>query len=178
MGTVASAAGGVGYHLRPFQSPHPPIAIAGLSPGSENHKLAGEKGYIPVSLSISPDPDVTGQHWDAVTEGAARVGREADRNSWRVVRDVYVARTDAEARHLAINGAMGRCWREFQLPLYIKLGLGPMLKHDPAVADEDIDVEHLADHFMVDRVAVNRCGTHHRSSGTNWRVWPPPDGLV
>ena len=51
----------------------------GLTPGSENHKLAGEKGYIPVSLSVSPDPSVTAQHWEAVVEGAARTGRVPDR---------------------------------------------------------------------------------------------------
>jgi alkanesulfonate monooxygenase SsuD/methylene tetrahydromethanopterin reductase-like flavin-dependent oxidoreductase (luciferase family) len=65
---------GLGYHLTPFQKPHPPIAIAGLTPGSSNHKLAGEKGYIPVSLGIDPDASITAKHWDAVVEGAARTG--------------------------------------------------------------------------------------------------------
>jgi alkanesulfonate monooxygenase SsuD/methylene tetrahydromethanopterin reductase-like flavin-dependent oxidoreductase (luciferase family) len=137
----------LGYHLKPFQRPYPPIAIAGLTPGSENHRLAGEKGYIPVSLSISPDVTVTAKHWDAVAEGAARVGRTPDRNAWRIIRDVYVAPTDREARDLAINGIMGRCWREFLLPLYLGLGLGKFLKLDPAMPDEAIDLEYLADHL-------------------------------
>ena len=55
VGATSSPSDALGYHLRPFQSPHPPIAIAALTPGSENHKLAGAKGYLPVSLSISPD---------------------------------------------------------------------------------------------------------------------------
>jgi alkanesulfonate monooxygenase SsuD/methylene tetrahydromethanopterin reductase-like flavin-dependent oxidoreductase (luciferase family) len=50
----SSKLGGLGYHLHPYQDPYPPIAIAGMTPGSANHKLAGEKGYIPVSFSISP----------------------------------------------------------------------------------------------------------------------------
>ena len=54
MGEPRTAFDSLGFHLHPYQSPHPPIAIAGLTPGSENHRLAGEKGYIPVSLSISP----------------------------------------------------------------------------------------------------------------------------
>ena len=41
-----------------------------------------------------------------------------------------------EARELATNGIMGRCWREFLLPLYLDLGLGPLLKDDPAMPDE------------------------------------------
>jgi alkanesulfonate monooxygenase SsuD/methylene tetrahydromethanopterin reductase-like flavin-dependent oxidoreductase (luciferase family) len=137
----------LGYHLVPYQKPHPPIAIAGLTPGSDNHKLAGEKGYIPVSLGIDPDASITAQHWDAVEEGAARSGRTPDRNEWRIIRDVYVAPTDAEARDLAINGIMGRCWREFLLPIYLGLGLGRFLKRDPAMPDEAVDLEYLADNL-------------------------------
>ena len=139
----------LGYHLRPYQRPHPPIAIAGLTPGSANHKLAGEKGYIPVSLSISPDPSVTARHWGAVIEGAAQTGRLPDRGDWRIIRDVYIAPTDSEARTLAKGGIMGRCWREFLLPLYLGLGLGPFLKHDPAMPDEAIDLDYLADNLWL-----------------------------
>jgi alkanesulfonate monooxygenase SsuD/methylene tetrahydromethanopterin reductase-like flavin-dependent oxidoreductase (luciferase family) len=138
---------GLSYHLYPYQKPHPPIAIAGLTPGSSNHKLAGEKGYIPVSLGIDPDASVTARHWDAVVEGAARTGRSPDRDDWRIIRDVYVAPTDAEARDLAINGIMGRCWREFLLPIYLGLGLGPFLKRDPSMTDEDVNLEYLADNL-------------------------------
>ena len=148
-GAAQSDLPGLGYHLVPYQTPHPPIAIAGLTPGSENHKLAGEKGYIPVSLSISPDPSITSQHWDAVVEGAARTGRVPDRQEWRIIRDVYVAPTDAEARQLAIGGIMGRCWREFLLPIYLGLGLGKFLKHDPSMSDEAVDLEYLADHLWL-----------------------------
>jgi alkanesulfonate monooxygenase SsuD/methylene tetrahydromethanopterin reductase-like flavin-dependent oxidoreductase (luciferase family) len=147
MGKTRSDLPGLAYHLAPYQKPHPPIAIAGLTPGSDNHKLAGEKGYIPVSLGIDPDASITARHWDAVLEGAARTGRNPDRDDWRIIRDVYVAPTDAEARDLAINGIMGRCWREFLLPIYFGLGLGPLLKRDPSMPDEAVDLEYLADNL-------------------------------
>jgi alkanesulfonate monooxygenase SsuD/methylene tetrahydromethanopterin reductase-like flavin-dependent oxidoreductase (luciferase family) len=137
------------YHLRPYQHPHPPIAIAGLTPGSQNHRLAGEKGYIPISLSISPDAKITAQHWAAVQEGAVRTGRSADRGQWRIIRDVYVAPTDGEARALALGGMMGRCWREFLLPLYVGLGLGSLLKADPEMPDDALTVDYLADHLWL-----------------------------
>ncbi len=140
---------GLGYHMRPFQRPHMPIAIAGLTPGSENHRLAGARGYIPVSLSVSPDPAMTARHWDAVAAGAASAGRTPDRGEWRIIRDVYVAPTDAEARRLAIDGIMGRCWREFLLPVYLGLGLGPMLKADPAMSDDALTLDYLADQLWL-----------------------------
>jgi alkanesulfonate monooxygenase SsuD/methylene tetrahydromethanopterin reductase-like flavin-dependent oxidoreductase (luciferase family) len=149
MGDTRSELAGLGHHLVPFQKPHPPVAITGLTAGSENHKLAGEKGYIPVSLAVDPDASVTAQHWDAVIEGAARSGRTPDRNDWRIIRDVYVAPTDTEARELAIGGIMGRCWREFLLPIYLGLGLGPLLKLYPSMPDEAIDLEYLADNLWL-----------------------------
>jgi alkanesulfonate monooxygenase SsuD/methylene tetrahydromethanopterin reductase-like flavin-dependent oxidoreductase (luciferase family) len=147
MGKPRTKFDGLGYHLHPYQTPHPPIAIAGMTPSSLNHKLAGEKGYIPVSFSISSDPTVTAQHWDAVVVGAERSGRVPDRSDWRIIRDVYVAPTDAEARALAVSGVMGRCWREFLLPLYLDLGLGKFLKHDPSMPDEAVDLDYLADNL-------------------------------
>jgi alkanesulfonate monooxygenase SsuD/methylene tetrahydromethanopterin reductase-like flavin-dependent oxidoreductase (luciferase family) len=147
MGATRDDFPSLAYHLDPYQKPHPPLAIAGLTPGSANHKLAGEKGYIPVSLAIDPDASVTAMHWDAVVEGASRTGRVPDRNEWRIIRDVYIAPTDAEARDLAINGIMGRCWREFLLPIYLGLGLGPLLKRDASMPDEAVDVEYLVDNL-------------------------------
>jgi len=44
---------------------------------------------------------------------------------------------------------MGRCWREFLLPLYLRLGLGRLLKHDPAMPDEAITLEYLADNVWL-----------------------------
>jgi alkanesulfonate monooxygenase SsuD/methylene tetrahydromethanopterin reductase-like flavin-dependent oxidoreductase (luciferase family) len=139
----------LGFHLRPLQSPRPAIAIAGLMPGSENHKLAGEKGYLPVSLSISPDPALTATHWAAVLEGASRSGLVPSRADWRIIRDVYVAPSDGEARKIAIEGIMGRCWREFLLPLYFRLGLGSLLKIDPAMPDDAVDLNYLADNLWL-----------------------------
>ena len=39
-------------HIKPLQTPHPPIGVAGLSKGSDTLKLAGERGYIPMSLNL------------------------------------------------------------------------------------------------------------------------------
>jgi alkanesulfonate monooxygenase SsuD/methylene tetrahydromethanopterin reductase-like flavin-dependent oxidoreductase (luciferase family) len=60
-----------------------------------------------------------------------------------------VAPSDAEARELAIGGIMGRCWREFLLPIYLGLGLGPLMKLDPSMPDEAVDLEYLADNLWL-----------------------------
>src|SRR5262245_65942452 len=39
----------VGWAPRPFQQPHPPIAISLLTPHSKSARTAGERGWIPVS---------------------------------------------------------------------------------------------------------------------------------
>ena len=44
---------------------------------------------------------------------------------------------------------MGRCWQEFLLPLYLGLGLGPLLKRDPLLPDEGIDLDYLADNLWL-----------------------------
>ena len=62
---------------------------------------------------------------------------------------MYVAPTDAQARALAIGGVMGRCWREFLLPLYLGLGMGPLLKVDPAMPDTAVDLDYVADHLWL-----------------------------
>ena len=131
-------------HLQPFQSPHPPIGIAGLSPGSPTLELAGERGYLPLSISLNPRH--TASHWDSVERGAARSGRTPDRGEWRLVREVYVARTDEEARRRAREGAMGRCWREYLLPFYVGNGMGEHFKVDPSEPDAVLDVDYLIEH--------------------------------
>ncbi|MGK0168610.1 MAG: alkanesulfonate monooxygenase SsuD [Gammaproteobacteria bacterium] len=131
-------------HLKPFQDPHPPIGVAGLSKNSDTLKLAGEKGYIPMSLNLNPA--YVASHWDAVEEGAARGGRVADRNQWRMVREIFVAETDEEAMRLSAGSMMGRMMREYFLPLLGNFGFLDYLKHDPDVPDSDVTPEYCAKH--------------------------------
>ena len=129
------------YHLRPYQQPHPPIGIAGLSPNSETLKLAGERGFLPLSISLNPAH--TASHWDSVLEGAARSGRTPDRNDWRLVREIYIGETDDKAKQQVRDGAIGRCWREYLLPFYLGNGFANHFKVDPSHADSDITVDYL-----------------------------------
>jgi alkanesulfonate monooxygenase SsuD/methylene tetrahydromethanopterin reductase-like flavin-dependent oxidoreductase (luciferase family) len=64
-------------HITPLQKPHPPIGVAGVSKGSDTLKLAGERGFWPMSLNLNPA--YVASHWESVEIGAARSGRTRKR---------------------------------------------------------------------------------------------------
>src|SRR5689334_13967491 len=107
-------------HIRPFQAPHPPIGVAGLSKNSDTLKLAGERGFIPMSLNLNPA--YVASHWESVEIGAARTGKTPDRSQWRLVREVFVADTDEEAWRLSVGSMMGRMMGEYFLKLLGSFG--------------------------------------------------------
>lgn len=133
-----------GPYLKPFQKPYPPIAMAGLSPRSPSLRQAGEYGFLPLSLNLSPS--YLAGHWEAYSEGAAKAGRKVSRKNWRVGREFFVAETDAEAYRHATNSrlGMGRALREFLLPLFVRFNMTKHLAPDPDLPASDITVEYLA----------------------------------
>ena len=98
---------GLQMHVKPFQRPHPPIGVAGVSPKSETLVLAGERGWIPLSINLVTT-DILRTHWEAVEEGARKSGRTPDRSSWRIAREVFVGDTDDGARREVLEGTIGR----------------------------------------------------------------------
>src|SRR5205807_2714854 len=88
-------------HICPFQKPHPPIGVAGVSKGSDTLKLAGEHGFLPMSLNLNPG--YVASHWESVEEGARRSGRTPSRADWRLVREIFVADTDEAAWRLSVG---------------------------------------------------------------------------
>ena len=135
------------FFLTPYQKPHPPIGVASLSYKSPTLKIAGEKGFIPMSLALNTE--FVKSHWKAVEEGAQRSGRTPYRSEWRLVRDAYVADTDEEAQKQALNGMTGRVWDQYLLPLFKQFDLMPTFKHDPEVPDDAVTAEYLADHMWL-----------------------------
>jgi alkanesulfonate monooxygenase SsuD/methylene tetrahydromethanopterin reductase-like flavin-dependent oxidoreductase (luciferase family) len=135
-------------YLKPLQQPHPPIAVAGVTEKSETLGLAGERGWIPMSINFVT-PRVLRSHWQSVSDGAARTGQIANRDEWRICRAVHVAETDAQARREAINGAIGRDYQQYFLPLLSQTrGLGG-LKMDESMADSEITLEYLCDNVWL-----------------------------
>jgi alkanesulfonate monooxygenase SsuD/methylene tetrahydromethanopterin reductase-like flavin-dependent oxidoreductase (luciferase family) len=145
---AADPARGIGLHMRPFQRPHPPIAVAGFSPHSPTLALAGERGWIPMSINFAPTPTLK-THWQAVEDGAQRTGARADRRQWRICRDIHVAETTAQARREALAGAQADVYRRYFFPLTASAGQLPLFKHDPAEPDSVVTPEYLLDRTWI-----------------------------
>jgi alkanesulfonate monooxygenase SsuD/methylene tetrahydromethanopterin reductase-like flavin-dependent oxidoreductase (luciferase family) len=135
-------------YLKPLQQPHPPIAVAGVTEKSETLGLAGERGWIPMSINFVT-PRVLQSHWASVVAGAERTGRTPDRDEWRVCRAVHVAPTDEQARREALEGALGRDYGDYFLPLLsMTRGLGG-LKMEESMPDAALTLEYLCDQVWI-----------------------------
>ncbi|MDA1296636.1 MAG: LLM class flavin-dependent oxidoreductase [Chloroflexi bacterium] len=151
---------GLRAHVTPYQKPHPPIGVAGVSPNSSTLKMAGQRGWIPMSINLTP-PSLLKTHWDAVEAGAIEAGRTPDRSLWRVAREVFVAETTAEARRIARNGVIARDFEDYFLRILPKGGMLGIMKNDPDMPDSDVTVDYLIDNVFivgsVDEVTQKLC---------------------
>jgi len=139
---------GLRIHLQPYQKPHPPIGVGGVSSNSDTLILAGARGWIPISVNIVAPP-VIQTHWQAVEKGAHDAGRTPDRSLWRIAREVYVAETTEKARREALEGTLARDFRDYFLRLMPKVHMMDLLKLDPNMADSDVTAEYLVDNIML-----------------------------
>jgi alkanesulfonate monooxygenase SsuD/methylene tetrahydromethanopterin reductase-like flavin-dependent oxidoreductase (luciferase family) len=132
----------VGWVPRPFQQPHPPIALSLLTPNSASAKTAGERGWIPVSGNFFHRRYLRG-HWERYAEGCEAAGRRPDPAVWRVSRSVLVTETDAEAEdYLADPGnALSFYWSFFRFSFSQLRRALFMVKPDPDLPDEAVTVD-------------------------------------
>ena len=137
-------------HIKPFQQPHPPIAVAGVSEKSDTLAMAGERGWMPISINFVPTR-VLKTHWQGYADAATRASLTPQRSAWRISRTMHVAETNAKAREEAIDGSIGRDFMSYFVPLLGQgRGLGA-LKIDPAMPDTQINTEYMVDNdiFIV-----------------------------
>ena len=139
---------GLRFHLSPFQKPHPPIAVAGVSPKSDTLVLAGERGWVPMSINFVPAETLKG-HWESVEKGANNAGLTPDHSMWRIAREVYIADTTEKARKEALEGVLGRDYERYFLRLLAKIDLLSLLKIDPEMPDSDVTPEYLVDNIWI-----------------------------
>ena len=139
---------GLQLHLKPYQKPHPPIGVAGVSPRSDTLILAGERGWIPLSINLVPTPTLK-THWEAVQEGARKTGRTPDHRTWRIAREIYIAETTEQARQEALEGVLRRDFERYFLRLMKRMNMLSLFKSDPNMPDADVTPEYLVDNIWL-----------------------------
>ena len=139
---------GLRFHCTPYQKPHPPIAVAGVSQKSDTLTLAGQRGYIPMSINIVPF-NTLGSHWQAVEQGAKSTNVLADRNKWRIARDVFVAETDEEARKYAKEGVLKRDYEKYFFQNMKQNKVFDLIKNNPDMSDNDVSIDYLIDNVWI-----------------------------
>jgi alkanesulfonate monooxygenase SsuD/methylene tetrahydromethanopterin reductase-like flavin-dependent oxidoreductase (luciferase family) len=136
-----------GLHMKPLQRPHPPIAVAASTPKSGSLRVAGARGWSPMSSSLLSSTHLPG-HWDTVAEGAKSAGRTADRSQWRIARDIFVGPTPKIARERA-RAVLGRNYDEHQHASRVGTIQIECTKIDPSMPDEAVDVDYLMEHVWI-----------------------------
>jgi len=136
-----------GYYMKPYQRPHPPIAVAASTPTSGSMRMAGERGFIPMSSSLLSRPYLA-DHWRLFESGASSAGREAKRSQWRIARDVLVGPTPGVARERA-RAVLGRNYVEHQHPNRVGTVQMASTKLAPTMPDEAVTVDYLMDNVWI-----------------------------
>jgi len=90
---------GIGKFIKPFQKPHPEIAISLKNPNSMTAKLAGERGWIPISGNFVEVNDIA-THWPTYKEAANKVGLNPSFKKWRIGRSVLITSSNSEAKDI------------------------------------------------------------------------------
>ncbi len=140
---------GTGYMPKPYQQPQPPIACSLMSPSPGLGKIAGERGWIPVSANFVPTYAVA-SHWAKYLEGCEAAKRKADPNEWRVCRNIIVADSDEEARAIVfdpkgtLNYYFSYVWKALSLANYTIV-----MKADPNQPDAQVTLEMLLEDMVI-----------------------------
>jgi len=140
---------GLGVHTKPYQKPHPPIAVAGITASSGTLRIAGANGWIPMSINFVTK-DVLRTHWASVEEGALGAGKSPDKSLWRVARDIYVADATEEARKEVKEGTLARDFTDYFFKMVPKIrGNLDIFKTDISMSDADVTPDYMLDNLWI-----------------------------
>jgi alkanesulfonate monooxygenase SsuD/methylene tetrahydromethanopterin reductase-like flavin-dependent oxidoreductase (luciferase family) len=133
---------GIGELLRPYQQPHPPIAMSIIRGNSMAARMAGARGYMPISTSLVPVGTVA-EHWKTCCAGAMEAGLpEPSRDLWRISRSIIVGDTTEAAWAHARSGSFMRGF-EYIITVLKSVNNLQLMKRDPRMADADVTPEYV-----------------------------------
>jgi alkanesulfonate monooxygenase SsuD/methylene tetrahydromethanopterin reductase-like flavin-dependent oxidoreductase (luciferase family) len=140
---------GIGSFLKPYQLPHPPMAVSAASPSSGSVRLAGSRGWGFISAHFCTRASIA-SHWRAYLEGCEAAKRRPDPEHWRLARVIHVARDDGEAR-ADLEDPRGPYYDFFRylLGVLARAGQTGMLKTDASLPDSAITPEYALRTFAI-----------------------------
>jgi alkanesulfonate monooxygenase SsuD/methylene tetrahydromethanopterin reductase-like flavin-dependent oxidoreductase (luciferase family) len=139
---------GIGVMLKPYQKPHPPIAM-GLIKGGLSAPMCGQRGWIPITTNLVPI-STAAEHWPLYVKGAHDAGRPTpDRSIWRLTRNIFVGETNEEAWHFARHGSLGRSFEEYFISLLRVSKVLDITKRDQSMPDADVTTDYILSNLCV-----------------------------
>ena len=140
---------GLGHMPKPYQTPHPPIAIAAMSPYPFFAKEAGKRGWQMISANFIPAASAA-THWQRYVEGCEEAGVEPDGSIWRLARTILVTETDAEAEaYLAGAENSVRYYFHYLMSIMKKAGFSQVMKGLEQFDDEQLTVDWAIENIVV-----------------------------
>jgi alkanesulfonate monooxygenase SsuD/methylene tetrahydromethanopterin reductase-like flavin-dependent oxidoreductase (luciferase family) len=138
---------GIGFLHKPFQRPHPPISVPAMTRNSPSMKMAGRRGYQPISHCLVTS-NVVADHWKTYEQAALEAGRRPNRADWKIMRSIFLADTTKEARRRARTNSLGQNY-EYIGKLFDR-GLGRKIyKRDLSMSDADCNMDYLMEEQII-----------------------------
>ena len=140
---------GLGYVHKPYQKPHPPIAMPITSMNSGTAKAAGRMGFQPFAHSLIAN-NVVANIWETYATASVEAGNEPDRSEFKIARAVFLADSKKEAQNLArTNSVAGGFQYICDLMDRANRGRG-MFKRDQDTPDAEVDVDYwMREHIIA-----------------------------
>lgn len=139
---------GQGVMVRPYQQPHPPIAVTVVEPSSQSAAEAARRGWGIISANFLL-PRWVRTHWETYT--GAVVGRpQPDPSTWRVAKTVLVADDERTAREYGFGPRSP--YRHYYDQLGFKLvraGRANLFKADPELPDSAVTTDTIVEQLVV-----------------------------
>lgn len=140
---------GIGELIKPFQRPHPPIAMSIVRGASMAARMSGQRGYIPISSNLVPTTTAR-MHWETYCAGAVEAGRPLpDRSIWRLSRSILIGESTDAAWDHALTGTLARGF-EYLISLLKSANMLDLVKGEQkGLPDESVTVEYMIRQLCV-----------------------------
>jgi alkanesulfonate monooxygenase SsuD/methylene tetrahydromethanopterin reductase-like flavin-dependent oxidoreductase (luciferase family) len=131
----------IGFIHQPYQKPHPPISMPGMSRNSYSMQVAGRRGYQAIAHCLVTG-NVVADQWRTYAAAAEEAGRVPQRQDFKVARSIFLADTTREAVERARTNSLGKNY-EYIGGLFDK-GLGRKIyKRDLDMPDARCNLDFL-----------------------------------